>query len=177
MKVNLLSFLFFIIFLLSSCTTIEEIPEANHTHIIESVPFYPQDTYQCGPASLAGVLNYWGVLITADDIAKEILSESAKGTLTIDIVLYAQMKGFNATQYKGDMDDLKKNIDANYPIIVLVDYGFSLYQANHFMVAVGYNKHGVIVNSGRNKNKFISEKDFMKAWEKTKFWTLLIKPK
>lgn len=175
MKVNLLSFLCFVIFLSSSCAAVKEIPEANHTHIIESVPFYPHETYQCGPASLAGVLNYWGLHITPDDIAKEIFSESAKGTLTIDIVLYAQMKGLNATQYKGNMDDLKKNIDSNYPIIVLVDYGISLYQANHFMVAVGYNENGVIVNSGRNKHKFISEKEFMKAWKKTKYWTLLIK--
>ncbi len=71
---------------------------------------------------------------------------------------------------------LKKNIDSNYPVIVLVDYGISLYQVNHFMVGLGYNEHGVIVNSGRNKHKFISEKDFTKVWEKTNYWTLLIKP-
>jgi hypothetical protein len=169
-------FSFYLLSQLFSCSAINKIPEASHTHIIESVPLYPQDTYQCGPASLAGVLNYWGVLVTSDDIAREIFSESARGTLTIDIVLYAQMKGLTATQYKGNMDNLKKNIDSDYPIIVLVDYGISLYQANHFMVVVGYNEHGVIVNSGKNKHEFISEKDFMKAWRKTKFWTLLIKP-
>ena len=167
---------FYLLSQLFSCSAINKIPEASHTHIIESVPFYPQDTYQSGPASLAGILNYWGVLVTPDDIAREIFSESARGTLTIDIVLYAQMRGLTATQYKGNMDDLKKNIDSDYPIIVLVDYGISLYQANHFMVVVGYNEHGVIVNSGKNKHEFISEKDFMKAWGKTKFWTLLIKP-
>ena len=175
MKVNLLSFLFFVIFLLSSCTIVKEIPEAGHAYVIENVPFYSQEIYQCGPASLAGALNYWGVQITPDDIAKEIFSESARGTLTIDMVLYAQMKGLKATQYKGNIDDLKKNIDSNYPVIVLVDYGISLYQVNHFMVGIGYNEHGVIVNSGRNKHKFISEKDFTKVWKKTNYWTLLIK--
>ncbi len=166
---------FYLLSQLSSCATINKIPEAKHTHIIENVPFYSQEIYQCGPASLAGVLNYWGVQITPDDIAKEIFSESARGTLTIDMVLYAQMKGLKATQYKGNIDDLKKNIDSNYPVIILVDYGISLYQVNHFMVGLGYNEHGVIVNSGRNKHKFISEKDFTKVWEKTNYWTLLIK--
>lgn len=166
-----------IVLLLHSCATINEIPEARYTHMIENVPFYPQETYQCGPASLAGVLNYWGVNVNPDDIAKEIFSESAKGTLNIDMVLYAQRKGLDVTQYKGNMEDLKKNIESGYPVIVLVDYGFYLYQVNHFMVVVGYNEHGVTVNSGKDKNKFIPRESFIKTWERTKYWTLLIKPR
>ena len=91
------------------------------------------------------------------------------------MVLYAQKKGLMAVQYEGNMEDLRKNIDSSYPIIVFVDYGFSLIQTNHFMVVIGYNEHGVIVNSGKDKNKFIFERDFMKSWKKTRFWTLLIK--
>ncbi|MEW6418412.1 MAG: C39 family peptidase [Nitrospirota bacterium] len=171
---KILVLLYFLITLLS-CATINEIPEATHIRIIENVPFYPQETYQCGPASLASVLNYWGINISPDEIAKEIFSESARGTLNMDMVLYAQRKGLNTIQYQGSMDNLKKNIDFGYPIIVLVDYGFSLYRANHFMVVIGYNEHGVIVNSGRDKGKFISAEDILKAWEKTNYWTLLIK--
>jgi ABC-type bacteriocin/lantibiotic exporter with double-glycine peptidase domain len=122
------------------------------------------------------VLNYWGLKVTPDEIAGEIYSDSARGTLSIDMVLYAQKKGLMAAQYEGNMDDLRKNIDSGYPVIVLVDYGFSFIQANHFLVVIGYNEHGVVVNSGKDKNKFISERDFMKSWKKTGFWTLLIKP-
>jgi predicted double-glycine peptidase len=165
-----------IILLLHSCATINEIPEAGNTHIIENITFYPQETYQCGPASLAEVLNYWGVNVTPDNIAKEIFSESARGTLNIDMVLYTQRKGLHATQYTGSMEDLKKEINSGYPIIVLVDYGFSVYQVNHFMVIIGYNEYGVIVNSGRDKEKFIPEEKFMKTWKRTNYWTLLIKP-
>jgi len=164
-----------VVLLLHSCAAINKIPDAGHTHLIENVPFYPQETYQCGPASLAGVLNYRGINISPDEIAKEIFSESARGTLNIDMVLYAQNRGLNAVQYKGGMNDLKKNIDSGNPVIVLIDYGFSMYQANHFMIVVGYNEHGIIVNSGRNKGKFISEEEFLKAWEKADYWTLLIK--
>jgi len=169
--------LIIVVLLLHSCATTNEIPEAKHKHIIENVPFYPQETYQCGPASLAGVLNYWGVNVNSDDIAKEIFSKSAKGTLDIDMVLYAQRMGLDVNQYKGNMEDLKKNIESGYPVIVLVDYGFYLYQVNHFMVVVGYNEHGVTVNSGKNKNKFIPKESFIKTWERTKYWTLLIKPR
>jgi len=167
------SFMFVLLVFLCSCATLQE---TNQGHIIENVLFYPQTSYQCGPASLAGVLNYWGVKVTTDEIAGEIYSASARGTLDIDMVLYAQKKGLLATQYEGNLEDVRKNVSSGHPIIVLVGYGFSLIQKNHFMVIIGYNDHGVIVNSGKDSNKFIPEKDFLKSWERTKFWTLLIKP-
>ncbi|OGW58285.1 MAG: hypothetical protein A2Z09_00155 [Nitrospirae bacterium RBG_16_43_8] len=145
--------------------------------MISNIPFHAQEDYQCGPASLASVMNYWKKDVTPDDIAREIYSKSAKGTLDIDMVIYPQRKGLIAEQYSGGMKDLKKNIDSGYPLIVLVDYGFWAFQLNHFMVVVGYNEDGVIVNSGKDKGNFISEADFIKTWEKTKFWTLLIKEK
>jgi len=160
-----------------SCASVNPVLESKHNRIIANVPFYAQEAYQCGPASLAGLMNYWKINVTPDDIAKEIYSKSAKGTLNIDMVIYPQKKGLTAEQYLGGMKDLKKNIDSGYPLIVLVDYGFWVVRADHFMVVVGYNENGVIVNSGKDKGKFIPEEDFIKTWEKTKFWTLLIKRK
>lgn len=161
---------------LFACATPGEIRDGGNIHMIDGVPFFAQEAYQCGPASLATVMNFWGIKVQPDEIAKEIFSESARGTLNIDMVSYPQRKGLLADQHIGTIEDLKKYIDAGYPAIVLVDYGFSLYQKNHFMVVKGYNERGVIVNSGIKRDKFIPEKDFMKTWEKTKFWTLVIKP-
>jgi len=149
----------------------------NNVQYIEHVPFYPQETYQCGPASLAGVLNYWGVDVTPDDIAREIFSESARGTLNIDMVLYAQSKGLQANYYRGNIEDIQRNISCGFPMIVLVDFGFMLYQANHFMVIVGYNENSVVVNSGKYQGRLLSWKDFKKAWGKANYWTLFIAPK
>jgi predicted double-glycine peptidase len=176
-KICYLSIIITVFVLSSSCAAVKEVREGRDVHLIERVPFFPQEDYQCGPASLAGVLNYWGIHVTPSDIAGEIFSKTAGGTLNIDMALYAQKKGLISAQYRGNSVDLKKNIDSGYPVIVLVDYGFSLYQKNHFMVIVGYNENGVIANSGRKKGVFIREKDFLKTWEKTDFWTLLIKPR
>ncbi|MBI5212756.1 MAG: C39 family peptidase, partial [Nitrospirae bacterium] len=87
----------FILFFLSSCSTVSV--QIEKTIRINKVPFYPQEDYQCGPASLAGVMNYWGVDIKPEDIAKEIYSSSARGTLDIDMFIYANKKGFHAQQY------------------------------------------------------------------------------
>jgi len=163
--------------LLPACGTLRAIPEATSIHVIEKVPFFSQEDYHCGPASLAMVLNFWGIPENPDDIAKEIFSESARGTLNIDMVLYAQGKGLSADQCKSNIGELRRFIDSGYPVIVLVDYGFYLYQVNHFMVVTGYNENGIIVNSGRDRDKYIPAKDFLKTWERADFWTLLIKPR
>ncbi len=165
-----------ILFFAYSCSNIYITTQTN-ARIIENVPFYPQQEYQCGPATLAGVLNYQGLAVTPEEIAADIFSKSAKGTLNLDMLIYARKKGFNAIQYSGSIEDIRANINAGYPVIVLVDYGVLLYRQNHFMVIIGYNDDGFIVNSDVLERQFIDYKRFIRAWEKTKYWLLLIKKK
>ncbi len=167
-------YLVILFFILPACSTHNIQPNKNSV-LIDNIPFYPQEVYQCGPASLAGVLNYWGVETKPEDIAKDIYSKSAKGTLNIDMVLYVNKKGLYPAQYSGGWDDLKQKIDNGYPLIVLVDYGFLSYQANHFMVVIGYNDAEVVVNSGLTEKIAIDKDKFLKIWKKTDFWTLWIK--
>jgi ABC-type bacteriocin/lantibiotic exporter with double-glycine peptidase domain len=143
--------------------------------VIEGVPFYAQEDYQCGPASLAGVMNFWGVDVTPEDIAGEIFSGRAKGTLNIDLALFARGRGLEARYFGGTLEDIRDSIDAGYPPIVLVDLGLWLYRKDHFMVVVGYSEGGLIVNSGREEHKFVPAEDFVRAWEKAGSWTLLVK--
>jgi ABC-type bacteriocin/lantibiotic exporter with double-glycine peptidase domain len=162
--------------LLSACATAR--PRAHEGgKVIAGVPFYPQEDYQCGPASLAGVLNYLGLETAPDKIAQDIFSKSAGGTLTIDMVLYAQEKGFSAMDYSGSIKDLRDNINAGSPVIVMVDNGFWVWQKNHFMVVVGYNDNGIVANSGGNERQFIANDRFLHIWGRTGFWSLLIKKK
>ena len=162
---------------LFSCARTPEATSSKPSQVLEKVPFYPQQKYQCGPASLAGVLSYWGVDISPEEIATEIYSKSARGTLDVDMILYAERKGLRALHYEGSLEDIRSHIDSGYPLIVLVDDGFWVYEQNHFMVVVGYDENGVIANSGKDRLKSIPLNGFLKSWEKTEFWTLLVTPK
>ncbi len=161
---------------LLTCAETQYLKESKPLRLIENVPFHPQEAFQCGPASLAGVLNYWGVQVTPEEIAKDIYSPSAGGTLNLDMMLYSEKKGMKANHYKGSMDDIKSKIDLGDPIIVLVDLGLFVYQQNHFMVVVGYDENGIIANSGKDRLKPIATKNFIKTWERTNFWSLWITP-
>jgi predicted double-glycine peptidase len=166
----------FLVLLLFSCAGPSSSLPTKGTRIVEGVPFYPQEEYQCGPASLAGVLNYYGLGVTPADIAAEIFSRQARETLDMDMVFYAQKRGMKADQYGGSIEDLRRNIDFRRPLIVLIDEGFWVYQKSHFMVVLGYDEKGFVVNSGKEEHKFLSQGPFARTWEKTKFWTLKITP-
>jgi ABC-type bacteriocin/lantibiotic exporter with double-glycine peptidase domain len=168
-------FLLFVPLLLSCAETLY-LKESKPSRIINNVPFYPQEDFQCGPASLASVLNFWGIAVTPEEIAAEIYSPSAGGTLNLDMMLYSGKKGMKATYYKGSMEDIKNKIDLGHPMIVMIDLGKLFYQQNHFMVVVGYDENGIIAHSGKERLNPISLKSFTKTWEKTNFWTLWIRP-
>lgn len=170
------SLLVFLLSFFCSCAGPSSNLSGQSTRVIDGVPFFPQEEYQCGPASLAGILNYYGWKISPADIAAEIFSRKAGGTLDMDMVFYARKKGLRAEKYRGTFEDLQAQIDSRRPLIVLIDQGFWVYQSHHFMVVVGYDEGSIIVNSGKEERKFISRDSFSKTWEKTKFWTLRITP-
>ncbi len=161
--------------------SIEWSPMPEEVHLVEGVPGYEQDRYQCGPSALASVIGYWrgrglsSAQPDADTIGRDIYSKSAKGVLGIDLLFYAQDLGLDAIQTKGGIGELRKLIDDETPAIILVDYGAGPYQINHFMVAYGYSKEGFVVHSGTGA-RHITEKELQRIWERAGYWTLAVKP-
>ncbi len=145
--------------------------------VLQKVPFYPQADHQCGPAAMAEVLDYYGSGVTPASIASSIYSKTARGTLGIDMLFYAQQAGFSARQYSGSKRDIMREIDRGRPLIVFVDYGFWVYQEGHFMVVAGYDAGGPIVHSLNGPFEHIPWDEFMGPWKKTGYWTLLITKK
>lgn len=144
---------------------------------LANVPFFPQVEYQCGPASLAGVLNYYGKRITPEEVAQAIFRDNIRGTVTLDMVLYARERGFAARWFNGSVGEIVEAINAGSPLIVMVDYGFSVVSRNHYMVVVGYDSRGIVANSGTSRETHIAWSDFLPVWERANRWTLSIEPK
>ncbi|MFH1091956.1 MAG: C39 family peptidase [Pseudomonadota bacterium] len=147
------------------------------SRLIEGVPFFPQEAYQCGPASLAGVLQYYGDRVTPEEIAPSIFRKELGGAVTLDMVLYARQRGFGAEWYSGGLPDLHRAVTGDAPLIVMVDQGFAGLSRLHFMVTVGYRPEGVVVNSGRSRGQVIEWQAFLGQWRRTNYWTLRLTPK
>ena len=161
--------------------SIEWSPMPEEIRLVEGVPGYVQDRYQCGPSALSSVIAYWrgrglsSAYADAETIGRDIYSKSARGVLGMDLLFYAQDLGFEAIQTKGGIGELRGLIDDETPAIILVDYGSGPYQINHFMVAYGYSEEGFVVHSGTGV-RHITEKELQRIWERAGYWSLVIKP-
>ncbi|WP_447977244.1 C39 family peptidase [Candidatus Nitrospira bockiana] len=145
---------------------------------VPGVPFFPQVAYQCGPASLASVLTYWGRPTSPDDIARRIYLPKLKGTLSLDMWQYAREQNVAADVEVGSIQSLEQHIRQGEPVVALLNLGYRWLPAGHFVVVVGVDPEArrVITYSGTEKDKAMPYDDFLRAWEKTQYWTLVVKP-
>ena len=153
--------------------------DPENRYYISDVPFFPQSEYECGPAALASVLNYYGYEVRPDEIAKAIYRKRLRGTLSMDLLLFAQGMGVFVRAYRGDLTGVKDQISKDHPLIVFQDVGYPLLPIRHFSVVIGYDetKGILILHSGKQANKAIPYKGFLRSWAKMDNWTLLILPK
>jgi ABC-type bacteriocin/lantibiotic exporter with double-glycine peptidase domain len=145
---------------------------------VEGVPFYPQLEAQCGPASLAAVLNYWGKEVSPEQIARDIYVPRLKGSLSLDLWRYARTQNFEATIDRGSLEYLQAHLMNNEPIVASLNLGYRLLPLGHYLVVVGLDPHErmVIAYSGTERNSRIPFDQFLSAWKKTGYWALLVKP-
>lgn len=138
------------------------------------VPFFRQRLQHCGPAALASLLHYHGDSTSPDEIAETVFSKNAGGTLTLDLVLFARARGWVVTSGLRTPDFLKEQLRSGDPPLVLVDNGFWMIRRGHFLVVTGYNEKGYFVHDGRIPDRFLPENDFLKRWNRTGNWTLVV---
>ena len=167
-----------------SCSSAPGVQGAQHTPqglgiYVPGVPFYPQEAYQCGPASLAAVLNYWGKAVTPDEIAAAIYSPRLKGTLSLDMWQYARAQNLAADMRQGSLEDMRSYLEQHIPVIAFLNLGYRWFPVGHFVVVVGLDPdtRSVITYSGVEQNDRMSYDRFLEAWAKTKFWALIVRPK
>lgn len=51
--------------------------------LLDEVPFFQQETYQCGPSSLAMVLAWTGLEVTPNELAIDVFAPNIQGSSTL----------------------------------------------------------------------------------------------
>ena len=146
-------------------------------HDLESVPFYPQKAFQCGPATLAMALGWSGVCVDTHTVAPEVFTPSIKGSLQPAMIAAARRHGRIAYPISGPAAMLTE-VGAGHPVIVLQNLGLSWKPVWHYAVVVGYdlNQGIVIVHSGNTPRKRLSLRVFENTWARSGHWGLLVLP-
>jgi len=144
-------------------------------HEIASVPFFPQEEYQCGPAALAMVLAWSGLAVEPADLTEKVYTASLKGSLQPAMIAGARRYGRLAYVISGT-ESLIREIAAGHPVIVLQNLGLSWIPVWHYAVAIGYDipADELILHSGTAARKRTPLRLFENTWARAEDWGLLV---
>lgn len=161
--------------LLDNRESLSPAPEAELT----TVPFFPQEDYQCGPAALATVLNASGVEITPDQLTPRVYVPGRKGSFQVEMMAATRHYQRLAYPLSPSLEQLLKTVDAGFPVLVLQNLGLDWYPQWHYAVVVGYNldEGEIILRSGLIERYVIALKLFERTWKRGQHWAIIaLKP-
>lgn len=145
---------------------------------IEEVPFYPQELFQCGPASLAAVLNYRGIKTNPEELRSEIYVPDREGSFPLEVVAAARSRGLLVYPLAKSLEAVFREIAAGNPVLVLQNLSIPIYPLWHYAVVIGYDlkESQVILRSGTTERLVASMGTFENTWERSKFWAIAVMP-
>jgi len=146
---------------------------------LTQVPFFPQEAYQCGPASLATVLQAQGLDVTPADLKDQVYIPERKGSLQIEMVASTRRHQLVPYILRPQLKDVLDEINAGQPVLVLQNQGVSWYPQWHYAVIIGYNMQAgeLILRSGVTRRYLIRMPTFERTWQRSRYWAMLaLKP-
>jgi len=143
---------------------------------LSEVPFFPQQEYHCGPAALAGVINYRGRVVQPDEIARLVYVPELKGSLQVEIVAASRRFGLLPVQLDGEIESLLRELAAGNPVFVLQNLSIEAYPLWHYEIVIGYDfeQRYMILRSGVNRRITRSFALFEKTWQRADHWALVL---
>jgi len=175
----------FILFWLAACSTPQtkallQLPPAGipARSELREVPYFAQDEYQCGPATLAMVFHTSRVNATPEQLKEYLYVPEKKGSLQVEMLATARHYGLLAYQLQPSLQDVLSEVAAGNPVIVLENLALSWYPMWHYAVVVGYDleQKVVILRSGRDQRLLLPLSTFEHTWARSNYWAMLALP-
>lgn len=145
---------------------------------IDTVPFYPQDAYQCGPAALAMVLTAAGVPRTPEVLKDQVYLPGREGSLQADMLAATRRNGLPAYTLAPRIESLLREVAAGNPVVVLQNLAFSFAPVWHYAVVIGFDRERnmLTLHSGVTERLEMSLFTFERTWARGGYWALLALP-
>jgi tetratricopeptide (TPR) repeat protein len=166
--------------LASGCTLLTPVePPALEASVeLDAVPFFPQDSYQCGPAALATVLATTGLPVSAQALVDDVYLPDRRGSLQAELAAAARRHGRVPFPVAAGEEALVAELLAGHPVLVLQNLGLDSLPRWHYAVVVGYHadeEHWVL-RSGRERRRRESLRAFRRHWQGADRWGLVVLP-
>lgn len=169
------------VLLLTGCASTPDERSAFPQHLPAQVelvdtPFFPDESYFCGPAALATGLSAAGVPTRPEALVGQVFLPGRQGSLQIEMLSGARRQGALATVIPASTQALFGELAAGHPVVVLQNLGLSWAPSWHYAVAVGYDQDAgtVLLRSGPMKRQAMSLRTFMHTWNRSERWAFVV---
>jgi len=145
---------------------------------LASVPFYPQERYQCGPAALATALVFSGVATSPEALLSQVYLPEREGSLQTEMLAAARRQQRVAYRLAPQLEDVLQEIAAGTPVIVLQNLSFAFIPRWHYAVVVGYDRttEEIVLRSGTTRRLVMSLSNFERTWARSDHWAIVAVP-
>ncbi len=152
------------------------VKKASNSVELTTTPFYPQSQYQCGPASLATVLNATGLHIDPDALSEQVYLPDRKGSLQVEMIAAVRRNGRVPYQLGQNLQLVLDQLNDGLPVLVFLNLGLKLLPIYHYAVVIGYEPESdtIIMRSGIDSRRLMTRQRFLSAWNKAGSWSLIV---
>ena len=146
---------------------------------IENVPTHKWDIKSCGAGALSSVLQHYGDTTSMDEWQAK-LPKTRGGVMSIDLVLAAREKGFDAHLATGDEALIEAELRDGRPVILMLQViqapgkGYDFF---HYIVLDGFDPMKKLIRAqfGDGRARWTTMRRLEPAWKGTKHATILIR--
>lgn len=157
-------------------TRVGELDVGQESIELVDTPFYSQDKFQCGPASLATALSSSGVTVDLQELVDRIYLPGRQGSLQVEMLAATRTSGRIAYVIDGTLQVLWEELAAGRPVVILQNLGVAAIPRWHFAVVVGIDaEHDtVILRSGVDRRRVTSLTTFLRTWRRSDYWGFVV---
>src|SRR5262249_10116070 len=157
-------------------------PPGPDAHVVEGVPLRVFGADRCGPGSLSLVLNAQGDAVSEEELDNLLPKAPGGGVLSVDLLLAARKRGFEASLVAGTEEEVSREIEAARPVILmlrLLDAPGRQHDVYHYVVIDGYDRSVRLFRFqfGDGKARWASLRRLEKSWGGAGHALLLVRPR
>ena len=148
--------------------------------LIEDVPFHGQRDYQCGPATLAMVLDYADESVDAgggpqtrvDQLIPQVFLPGREGSVQPEMLATVRRHGLIPFVIPAQMDAVLQEVAADRPVVVLQNLSLPWWPMWHYAVVIGYDldDERLVLHSGETPGLDMAMGRFDATWARSDRW-------
>ncbi|WNL37591.1 PA2778 family cysteine peptidase [Halomonas sp. PAMB 3232] len=144
---------------------------------LTDVPFFAQREYQCGPASLAMVLNHQGESVALETLIREVYLPGREGSLQPEMLASVRRHDLIPYVIRPTLDALLHHLNAGEPVVVMQNLALPVYPLWHYAVAIGFDlaNERLLLRSGEIERHALAFSRFDATWARSERWGFVVK--